>query len=469
MNLMNRIRLLCLLGAIVFALGSCSDESTAPEFPQERTFRNVSFEDIPGVISQLTTNLGLTNGDGELSTLNGETEVLLDIDWENIIELTDSMNQVSYTFAVHEKNNIDPYSFHNLIISKTPEGNFKRPYLLTYEMDEAFKAVFRSTRSMKGFTGTVIKRYFDDNVWTTPRGSSSDPYDVDPRSTGGDPCDTANPVGTQSSGDPGGNDGGDNDGSSGSTGTICTSYWIDFPSELCPGVACVTAPPSILVTECYDVGPSNSSSDSSSPCSNDDEVAIIVPTINIILDDLCLTAVANRLINGNVMNDLNQAIQEIFNYDDNYNLTIEEDPSLEVAGRTYPVENSGDGSLNVVILLNPDILRNTSQEYIGYIIYHEAIHAFLEGIGQTSPQIAEHYSIATEYMDWFSEAMLEVFPDLTQRQAIAFGLRGVTDIREANATLYNSLLNYYGFADEDAVLSETEPFADGTGGTNCRR
>lgn len=264
----SSIWLICLIALMV----RCAPEDVAePELPAQRNFRDLSYEQIPGVVDALTTQLGIKRGYDELSTSNEDGEVLIKIDWERIVELTDSAGRVNYTFAVDDEDNA-PYTFHNLVIGKTLEGEYKRPYLLTYIMSEEFKVTYDQTGSIKGFNGKVLKRYFSESVFSTPRGNSSDPSDTDPRSTDGDPCDKEGEIGTNNTSP------GTLTWSTGA-GTICEAKWIDYPSEPCESDGyngCVQSIRSVFVTECRSTEQNNSSD--TDPCPDDDgEVAVVEP------------------------------------------------------------------------------------------------------------------------------------------------------------------------------------------------
>tara|TARA_R110000823_G_scaffold315678_2_gene449449 strand:- start:15578 stop:16864 length:1287 start_codon:yes stop_codon:yes gene_type:complete len=246
-----------------------------PEIIPTRSIRDLTYKDVPNVVSQLQEGLGLRGGNDRLSVNDEGRTYGVIIDWNRITELVDTVGNTNYTFAVVDEDE-DPYTFHNLIIGKNEEGYWKRPYLLTYVMGEEFRPKYDATGSTEGFTGKVLKRYITSGLSST-RASSNDDYYGDPY-VSNDPCDKETEVvNPPSSG--GGGGGGDYvppniDDNPDMGFYYCYAYWIDFDySGPCDATVCGRQ--SILVTVCEDFQMSAAGSD---PCDEGiDEVAIIDP------------------------------------------------------------------------------------------------------------------------------------------------------------------------------------------------
>ena len=270
----SKSKIALLFALLIVSLVACNDDTPVPlnELEEKTKFRDLTYKDVPVVINALTASLGLVNGHDQLSVSNQESDFKVRINWERITEAIDKEGHQNYTFSVDDFDD-DPKTFHNLIIGRNGDGSFKRPYLLTYQMSDSFWEKYIETNSMQGFEGKVYKRYFPESSFSTPRGNTSDPNDVDPRSAG-DPCDTETNVGSNNGSTPpsSGTDPDPIDFSGGESD--CYGEWIDYPSESC-GPDCVTAQRSVYVIVCPEL--LNTSSDSDG-CDNDDgEVAVNTP------------------------------------------------------------------------------------------------------------------------------------------------------------------------------------------------
>ena len=90
---------------------------------------------------QLVLGIGQTSNPNRFQISDQGNNFDLAIDWSKIVELTDTLGNRNYTIAVRDEENA-PYTFHNLIVGKTPDGDLKRPYLLTYVMSDEFKLIY---------------------------------------------------------------------------------------------------------------------------------------------------------------------------------------------------------------------------------------------------------------------------------------------------------------------------------------
>ncbi len=197
------------------------------------------------------------------------------------MELIDTLGQTNYTIALKDTANA-PYVFHNLVIGKTADGHFKRPYVVTYTMSEAFREEYDRTQSIADFEGGITMRYLKDGLSGSKRGSAnidSERGVID----NNDPCnrDISPPSPT------GGGGGGDftlPPPPDYQFKWVCDWEWIDFETTSdgiwydANGILTVgvSAKKSILSWEC---GFEQSSSvvSGSDPCNPKDEIAVIDP------------------------------------------------------------------------------------------------------------------------------------------------------------------------------------------------
>ena len=147
---------------VMIAVWACqtTPDDTPVNIQAPESRRVVSIEDIPHIGNALFSELGFEQADGKFSLNNGSQNADLNIQWDEIKMLVDSTGRETYTFGIkHPQGN--PYSFYNLILRVSPNGDVQRPYILNYEMDEAFIPVYHETRSLANFQGTVRKIILD--------------------------------------------------------------------------------------------------------------------------------------------------------------------------------------------------------------------------------------------------------------------------------------------------------------------
>ena len=103
--------------------------------------------------------------------------------------------------------------------------------------------------------------------------------------------------------------------------------------------------------------------------------------------------------------------------------------NYDVAGSTpLPVEN--DGVLNITINLNPNLLANSSYEFIAATVYHEAFHAIIHYFdsnnwffqSNTTPS-DQHLMMFTSSLDRITNGLTAVFPSLSATEAKSLMLK----------------------------------------------
>ncbi|HEY8938128.1 MAG TPA: hypothetical protein VIM65_23055 [Cyclobacteriaceae bacterium] len=179
----------------------------------------------------------------------------------------------------------------------------------------------------------------------------------------------------------------------------------------------------------------------------------------------CIRHVTDNLINSDLRNDVNTMINTGFGMTSSTNLTLEEDESLTVPGRTVVTNDSNP--LNVTIYLDTD-LKSSSSEYVASVVYHEAIHAYLNANNYSRDQLEQHVEIAENYINQLSKAILEVFPNLAVKDCNGLALRGLKDIMTSNPTYFNDLIHKYNFSSVEEITSLTDGYRNGTKGTACK-
>ena len=90
----------------------------------------------------------------------------------------------------------------------------------------------------------------------------------------------------------------------------------------------------------------------------------------------CAESLVQQLPNLN--NELANAMRQIFQNNENYNITFRPKSNMgNVDGNTF-TSHTNTGSFTAIISLNDQVLAHATKEYILVTMYHEVIHAFLD-------------------------------------------------------------------------------------------
>ncbi|WP_333819129.1 hypothetical protein, partial [Ohtaekwangia sp.] len=245
------------------------------------------------------------------------------------------------------------------------------------------------------------------------------------------------------------------------TGTVCT---VSFNMGWCDDMNHDVSP---TVEGTY-VGEAHSGGASGGAKTPAKKPVVVIPDDDIIYDNVkspCLRTAIKNLVNKDLTNDINKGILSIFGTNPNMNLYFEEDAGLGKKPGTTRVTNEKN-PFNVTIYLNPNFI-NSSSEYMTAVIYHEAIHAYLDANKEDRDKLVQHVMMAHEYIEWLSSALNEVFPLLSAKSANALALSGLGDVMRNNPPYFESLVQSYGFANVEEVTSIIEGYRNGIKGSTC--
>ncbi|HEY9044263.1 MAG TPA: hypothetical protein VIN08_00120 [Ohtaekwangia sp.] len=248
------------------------------------------------------------------------------------------------------------------------------------------------------------------------------------------------------------------------TGTVCTvSVNMGWCDDMNPGIS-----PAVGGTYVGAGSDTHSGGASGSTKTPAKKPVVIIPDDDIIYDKVkspCLVATIKTLVNKDLTNNINKAVLSIFGTNPNMNLYFEEDAGLGKKPGTTRVTNEKN-PFNVTIYLNPNFI-DSSSEYMTAVIYHEAIHAYLDANKEDRDKLVQHVMIAHEYIEWLSGALNEVFPLLSTKSASALALSGLGDVMRNNPIYFESLVQSYGFANVEEVTSIIEAYRNGIKGSTC--
>jgi hypothetical protein len=183
--------------------------------------------------------------------------------------------------------------------------------------------------------------------------------------------------------------------------------------------------------------------------------------------DSCLKSMVQSSIDSDIKFNIKQSLNSIFNNNDDINLTFVEDISLQdsidgtatlnAGGNGYQI-NAPHSSrlLSVLISLNGNKLPYASQEYITATILHEVLHAYFI----YSQTIIDHNNMADNYIMWFKNSMLNIYPNMTINDAEALAWGGLGSTWRWNNTLTNISRNN--------IININQNYKNGNSGSKCK-
>ncbi|SDI35432.1 hypothetical protein SAMN05421846_106238 [Chryseobacterium taeanense] len=181
----------------------------------------------------------------------------------------------------------------------------------------------------------------------------------------------------------------------------------------------------------------------------------------------CAQSIVQQL--PTLTNDLASSMKQIFQNNNNYNITFKPKTGLGLTdGETFSSYSTEFGTFNAVININADILQNATKEYILVTLYHEVIHAFLKyelfKLGETAfkdqyPSVIVGYDYAANgiminrftflpehqelgaFLSTLQNILMTYNPDLSFETARAMAKAGITTMTQAEHQLNNNERN----------------------------
>ena len=132
---------LSIMLALVLTVFACQTEEAIPSEPPGMQRSIVNASDIPSITSALSSKLGLQNDTQAFTVNHGSVFGDLNIKWDKIMQLVDSVGNKTYTFAIEDEDG-DFTTFYNLILKTDASGKVKRPFIMKYVMDDGFVPEF---------------------------------------------------------------------------------------------------------------------------------------------------------------------------------------------------------------------------------------------------------------------------------------------------------------------------------------
>lgn len=164
------------------------------------------------------------------------------------------------------------------------------------------------------------------------------------------------------------------------------------------------------------------------PDNNDDQdgkAEIMEITNNI--NDPCLKATLNNVIDDDIVNKISDILQNTFRAKNDFNINFQDENlnNSMLDGRTNPFFY-GTGRIDFNITLNAGVLIDASKEYTAATIYHEIIHAYLITL-EVKGQNLHHIYMTEQYVSQLENSLHSLFPNISNLDAKALSWGGLTD------------------------------------------
>lgn len=173
-------------------------------------------------------------------------------------------------------------------------------------------------------------------------------------------------------------------------------------------------------------------------------------------------------IKGDIVFDLKQSMNSIFNTNTDFNLEfVDNTLSSTLDGATDVLQAGGDPvpnsdrfilkTLSLRITLNSATLPSASKEYITATILHEVLHAYF----RKSRVGFDHQVMFEEYIPWYTSILKTMYPgmDPNDTQALAYG--GLQDAPSYIGSLTS--------LQKQSYKEANDKYRSGTSGTPCTK
>jgi hypothetical protein len=194
-----------------------------------------------------------------------------------------------------------------------------------------------------------------------------------------------------------------------------------------------------------------------------------VPDIKNNVKDPCLKKMVDAAIKSDIVFDLKQTMNSIFNANTDFNLEFVDNAlASNLDGLTDAVQSGGIPAapnsqriilttLSLQITLNSTTLPNASKEYVTATILHEVLHAyFIE-----SHVAFDHQVMFEQYIPWYTSILKTMYPGMDENDMLGLAYGGLQDAPSYIGTLTTLQKQSY----KDA----NERYKSGAKGTPCTK
>jgi hypothetical protein len=186
----------------------------------------------------------------------------------------------------------------------------------------------------------------------------------------------------------------------------------------------------------------------------------------------CLNQIINTLGNGHISTDLTNMFWNNFQTSDVANLTFSQaDLTTQIgtdAAQTSDTQVTTNGITynNIDVIFNNSAIQNASNEYLAETVMHEIYHAYLDANTNIKTMLAQHLTMAQNYVNSEVQTLQALFPTLSTHDADCLVIGGYGDIQNNDQTAMSAILAAYNLTAND-VANTNNNYKNGTAGTRC--
>lgn len=200
------------------------------------------------------------------------------------------------------------------------------------------------------------------------------------------------------------------------------------------------------------------------------------PGIDSIADSLhttCFKNMLNKLLNGNLKNDLTNILVNDLGASEDVIYEINERDSTDAAFAAQPAasavtryQNNG-GLLVITTTLNSTVMANYSEESTAETILHEGIHAYYNFKTILKTEMLQHNSMISFDVDCEVTCLQGIFPSLSLNDARCMILGGFNEEQTLGTPQWNWAMSHYDLTTNE-VYNTNISYQNGTLGTKCQ-
>lgn len=226
--------------------------------------------------------------------------------------------------------------------------------------------------------------------------------------------------------------------------TNCQDLGIEEGSCTCEGIPDETTNPCLNLPaelcNCEQIGTCGGGGQGGGGSSNNVLVMSVTETIN--PNFPCLKDAFNSVTSSLLTNCINQLYQDTYvGTNKIHNLEVTTVPNL-FAPNGDEVESKSrvkDNEINTYeIALNSNFGHDFTEEFWSSVILHELVHSFIQknnlNFTPTAQFTNAHEIMLTKWVNRIKEALMEIYPGMTENDALCLSINGMSDILKMDVT-----------------------------------
>jgi hypothetical protein len=179
------------------------------------------------------------------------------------------------------------------------------------------------------------------------------------------------------------------------------------------------------------------------------------------IENPCLRNMVTKAVCENLDNRISHIVNEVFTNSETIDLRFYEatDMPATILGDAS-VSFQDNGRIIADVFLNVNVLPGASQEMMVSTVLHEAFHAYL-GYSRNNKLFDDHEEMANDYVAFLTEALLNLFPNMSRSDAEALSWGGLHE-----TAVWKNLVNTNPVK-TNSIIKINKNHTNGKAGTKC--